>query len=385
MCIYKALISAVTVSGLVLCSSAQAISCPEALEGQQEQVLSRAMASDHYTVRVLSGQAAGKIKRIVILAEGAHTKNWAESELGREFVRAFRLIGLEGGNPSLTWGGKLLNLPGKAVHEVRDRFARKKEQLPKKFRSTLRTDGKLLISVRPKTFSLSVATPPSNSERAVYGFGEYPSTIREAQVIGRTCRTRLLEDLMWLNQYYRLDELASQEADTYLFEVGEYTFSGLQMSDQIQLIENEATRAPVDIYLEHGHKPSLWENVGSVALPVVLGACAIEITRVFCDAGVGVASGNSSQSVDALYGLLALGAGAAAATYSEKIMGKFDFLSAALKYVKNIFLVNGRDETLSNGIVAGLEANPEDVMLVIIGKDHADGLVRNLSERWGFR
>ena len=131
------------------------------------------------------------------------------------------------------------------------------------------------------------------------------------------------------------------------------------------------------------------ENLGSIAIPAVLGACVVKLGFVLCDSGkaaVHATDLSGPEAMDALSTALAVGAGLTLATFGERILGSWDVPGLFLKYTRDLFLVNGRDVTMAERVNRSFAEEPElDSMLVIVGANHVAGLSKLLIGSHGFQ
>lgn len=356
----------------------QSTHCSSLLAAAQVEVLQATVNStNHYTIKVLAKEIAGKTKAVVILGERAHTKGQQDSDLGKQILKQFSVFGIESASPAATWGGRAMAWPAN--------WARKKGWLPQKagrsFPAHAKPDGKLHVRVR--------AQQSHALGKLVYGSGQFASTIQEAYLVGRSRQELLLSDLRLVFEKYNIASLTNEAADQFIFQIGEREIPGSLLAQTILDLESSMGDYPLVVNLEQNHQPTLTENLGSVIIPTVLGACVVKLGFVICDSGKAAAHASelsSEQAMDAVSTALAVGAGLALATIGDRVLGKWDVPGLVLKYTRDLFLVNGRDVSMAKRVKDAFSEEPLlDSMLVIVGANHVDGLAKNLTSTYGFQ
>lgn len=149
-------------------------------------------------------------------------------------------------------------------------------------------------------------------------------------------------------------------------------------------IESAKTSGARNIPLEKGHVPDLPENIQSIILPTQMLTCA----AAFCgDVLYYLEPTNTVSNVTTPLVWIVAGVGLTQA-YGAKLL-RPHFKDE--KWFKTIFainygLINARDKTMTNNVHKALSEHPdENAILVIVGKDHVDGMRDLLKQNFGFQ
>ena len=304
------------------------------LTPSQTQALLRANSGD-YKVSVLTGWIEGKRRHVILLGE-AHMKDLAAKKDGQAVVKEFDFRGLEGTNPQIFWGGKALTWTIHAAYTL----------------SKLGSLGR-----RTESSTLDDAVRTERLHRAA-------ERIQERLQTGELNLTQL--------------------SDLYV-TIGDETLSGNEVYAEMGLTPGQLLdkAMPVNLALERGHQPGIIENLQSVLLP----------SQMF--SGVAAFLGDTLNQVDP--------GNALSAHLSPVVWGVAIFSAAQLSATKILRprfqehtwykvafaiqdgLLNGRNRIMVNNIQKAFRDYPEQsAMLVIVGRDHVEGMRKLLAREAGF-
>lgn len=167
-----------------------------------------------------------------------------------------------------------------------------------------------------------------------------------------------------------------------MFSLGKRKHSST-IDDAIETAEEDPLRKFINIPLEKGHTPDLAENMQSIILPAQMFTCG----AAFCgDVLHYLEPGNAVSTVTTPLVWIVAGVGLSQ-TWAAKILRPrfkdqkwFKFVFAV-----NYGLINARDKTMVNNVYNALfEYKEEKAILVIVGKDHVDGMRDLLRDQFGF-
>ena len=210
--------------------AAQKADCSSLLTEAQAAVLRATVEStNHYTIKVLSKDIAGKNRVVVILGEGSHTKGQQDSDLGKQILNQFSVYGIESASPAATWGGRLIAWPASWARQ-QGWF---RQRGPRDFLATLNADGKLHVRIRNRRYDDPRIGQPRAAGRMFYGSGQFASTIQEAYLKGRSRKQLLLSDLRGVFEKYELSKLTKESADRLIIEIGEREIKGSSVEQAI--------------------------------------------------------------------------------------------------------------------------------------------------------
>jgi hypothetical protein len=303
------------------------------LSDSQTKALLQAKDGD-YKVAVLSGVVNGKQRNVVFLGE-THVKDQVAKQVGKAVLKEFNFRGLEGASTKATWGGPFFAWSVDVLYKL----------------AKVITFGK------------------RNQSSTIY------DAYREAQLQKAAARIAGL---------IKEGKISQSDLASLSVKIGEEKISMEKLISDFGLDGNKIPVTQVtNIALEAGHKPDLAENLQSIFFPVLLLSWAGGICSKALESAVpgNVVSGvlsNVSRPVFVVN---------TTQLFGSTILGRWFKDRGWYKYVFSVQfgLLTGRNRTMVENIKAAFQANDDQsTLLVIVGRDHVEGMTDLLKSQMGF-
>ena len=333
----KVISLALTLSTLLILMSppSRASLCAQTLNRlghERVEALQRADAGD-YKVSILSGDIDGREKTVVLLGEW-HVKNDEATQLGKEVIQHFKLRGLEGADTNKLAGKRLMSW--------------------------------FLTLLRPAAQFFTL------------GSRQNSSSIDDAER-----RESLIEAKEELKT--RIDNETFEQAEAVLLTVrveGE-DLTAQQVLDELGIDDLETHLTPsTNTSLEEGHKPKFSEHAASVFYPLGFIISSVSLLTWV----VSIAAPENATISTALSILKPVNHFIIAQLFGPLMFRRWE---TSKIYNWAFFLgagfLTGRNKTMVANINKALSQSDEELMLVIVGKAHNSGMVRLLTDQYGFQ